>query len=283
MKHTSEELRDIAYRHRKRFLELFTRLGFGHVTSAFSWAEIATVLCYEIMDLPSKNVPSKYRLSKSSAEKFYDRMVISKGHGCGIIFPILEDVGLVSKAEIEASLQVGGDKSKVNKYFYPGFDFYGGSLGIGLGMAVGLAKGAKLGNEVWKTYCVVGDAECYEGSMWEAIHFATHHRLDNLVVIVDRNGLGVSDFTESMLRLEPFAEKWTASGWNVREIDGHDVRALFESMTEAKNACDEKPQCIIAHTKKGKGLSYLVDNPLMHGYIPTNGADIERAFRELEH
>ncbi len=272
MRHTIDELRNLTHRHRKRFLELFTRLGYGHITSAFSWAEIATVLYYEIMDLSSNE----------NKENSGDRMVVSKGHGCGILFPIFEDMGWVSKKEMESSLQVGGNKSKINKYFYPGFDFYGGSLGIGLGMAVGLAKGAKLNHEPWKTYCVVGDAECYEGSIWEAIHFAAHQRLDNLIVIVDRNELGVSDFTEHMLRLEPFADKWTASGWSVQEVDGHDIRALFDSMRVAKGACDGKPQCIIAHTKKGKGLSYLVDKPLMHGYMPTNDTDIERAFRELE-
>ena len=123
----------------------------------------------------------------------------------------------------------------------------------------------------------------YEGSMWEAIHFAAHQRLENLIVIVDRNELGVSDFTEHMLRLEPFADKWTASGWCVQEVDGHDIRALFDSMKVAKCPCDGKPQCIIAHTKKGKGLSYLVDKPLMHGYMPTSDTDIGRAFRELEY
>ena len=177
MKHTVRELQEISYRTRKRFLELFTRLGFGHVTSAFSWAEIAVVLYYEIMREKRENAQGGEA----------DRLVVSKGHGCGILFPIFEDLGYFSKEEMESFLQVGGYSSKLNSLFYPGFDFYGGSLGIGLPMAAGLAMGDKLSGRSCRTYCIVGDAECYEGSIWEGVHFASHNKLDNLVVILDRN------------------------------------------------------------------------------------------------
>ena len=270
MKHTAEELKEITYHNRKRFLELFTGLGYGHLPSSFSWAEIATVLYYEIMKLPDTE------LKQPS-----DRMVLSKGHGSGILFPIFEDMGYFTKEEMENTLRVGGETEKLRRLFTPGFDFYGGSLAIGLGMAAGLAKGDKLSEAPWKTYCIVGDAECYEGAIWEAAHFAGHQQLDNLIVIIDRNGLGCSDFTEHMLALEPFAEKWRSSNWDVHEIDGYDYNAIYQALHDASHEKHEKPQCIIAATKKGQGLDYVIDKPLMHGYMP-KGKEIERAFRELK-
>ena len=150
-------------------------------------------------------------------------------------------------------------------------------------MAVGLAKGDKLSSYPWKTYCIVGDAECYEGAVWEAIHFAAHHKLDNLIVIVDRNGLGCSDFTENMLRLEPFRDKWLSSGWDVYEVNGHDLKSIYDVLTLVSKSDNGKPQCIIANTKKGQGLDYTVDKPLMHGFMPHNEDEIERAFKELKY
>ena len=272
MKHTVNDLKNITLRNRKRFLELFTALGYGHLTSAFSWAEIATVLYYEVMKLSADGLPDKNS----------DRMVISKGHGAGMLFPIFENLGWFSKEEMQNILRPGGDSSKINKMFYPGFDFYGGSLGIGIGLAVGMAKGDKLSSSSKKTYCLVGDAECYEGSVWETINFAGHHELDNLIVIVDRNNLGCSDFTEHMLKLEPFRERWASFGWAVYETDGHDLQSLYDTFTLLSKDETTAPKCIIAHTKKGQGLDYIIDKPLMHGYIPKKPEDIARAFRELK-
>ena len=271
MKNSLETLASKSHQYRKRFLEIFTRLGYGHVTSAFSWTEIATVLYSEILENQGFIKP----------EKSKDKIVVSKGHGVGMLFPIFEDFGFFTKEEIDEIVKVGGSNEKLRKLFYPGFDFYGGSLGIGLGVASGLAKAAKVGNLPYKTYCLVGDAECYEGSIWESINFASHNKLDNLTVIVDRNNLGCSDFTEHMLALEPFTEKWRAFNWEVNEIDGHNLQEVYDSLFAAKNANNGKPQCIIAHTKKGQGLDYLIDKPLMHGFVP-KGAEIDRAFKELK-
>lgn len=271
MKHSAEELENKARAYRLRFLDIFTRLGFGHLTSAFSWAEVATVLYQEILRLPSEG------------ESFYrcDKMVVSKGHGAGILFPIFEDLGLLRPKELEECVRIGGSNERLRQLFYPGFDFYGGSLGIGIGVACGLAKGAKLAGEDWRTFCVLGDAECCEGSVWEAALFAGHQGLNNLVAIVDRNGLGCSDFTEHMLKLEPLADKWRDCGWNVWEIDGHDVRMVYAALKEATETGAGKPRCIIARTRKGQGLEYLTNRPLMHGYMPKDEAEIARAYREL--
>lgn len=272
MKHTIEELKNITFRNRTRFLELFTALGYGHLTSAFSWAEIATILYYEIMTLPVDGLP----------DDISDRMVISKGHGAGMLFPIFEDLGWFTKEQMENIIRPGGDSSKINKMFYPGFDFYGGSLGIGIGLAVGMAKGNKLSLSSKKTYCLVGDAECYEGSVWEAVNFAGHNKLNNLIVIVDRNNLGCSDFTEHMVKLEPFRERWESFGWEVHETNGHDLKALYDTFNVCVQSEHSAPKCIIAHTKKGQGLDYVIDKPLMHGFIPKKPEDIARAFRELK-
>ncbi len=270
MKHSAEFLREKAFEYRKRFLEIFTTLGFGHVTSAFSWAEIATVLYHEILELPPD-----YSVASEA-----DKVVVSKGHGAGMLFPVFEGTGLLRPGELEELVRIGGEKERIKKLFYPGFDFYGGSLGIGINLAAGLAKGAKLSGKPWNVFCIVGDAECYEGSVWEAILFAGHQQLDNLIVVVDRNMLACSDFTEKILKLEPFREKWEAFGWSVAEVDGHDVEDVYEALAQAVSGTEKKPHCIIANTKKGQGLDYLIDKPLMHGYMP-KGEDIERAFREL--
>lgn len=271
MRYSILELEKKTFQYRKRFLELFTEIGFGHITSAFSWAEIATVLYHEIMDLPPE----------SSDMSSYDKMVVSKGHGAGILYPIFEELGYFTKEEMKSMIQIGGNHSKLQQLFYPAFDFYGGSLGIGFGLAAGMAKGAKMNHERWKVYCILGDAECYEGSIWETMNFAGHQKLDNLIVIVDRNYLGCSDFTEHMVHMEPFKEKWISCNWDVYETDGHDIGALYDTMKEIKDHSHGRPQCIIAKTRKGQGLDYLVDKPLMHGYMP-KGDEINRAFRSLK-
>jgi len=271
MKYSIAELEKKVYQYRKRFLEIFTAIGFGHVTSAFSWAEIAAVLYNEIMVLPED-------MEKMDG---CDKMVVSKGHGAGILYPIFEDLGYFTEEEMKNMVCIGGSNRELRKFVYPGFDFYGGSLGMGLGLAAGLAKGYQMKNEPWRTYCILGDAECYEGSVWEAVNFAGHQKLERLTAIIDRNLLGCSDFTEHMLQMEPLKEKWMSCNWEVYEVDGHDISAVYSVLNEIISSPHEKPQCIIAKTKKGKGLEYLTDRPLMHGYMP-KGKDIEKAFEELK-
>ncbi len=268
MRYSVSELEGKAYNYRRRFLELFTNLGFGHVTSAFSWTEIATVLYNEIM-------------CGRAGELNSDKMVISKGHGAGMLFPIFEDLGYFSKEEMDATVSIGGRNSKLRRLFYPAFDFYGGSLGMGLGCACGLAKAAKLSRATWNVFCIVGDAECYEGSIWEAAAFGGFQNLDNLIVIIDRNRLGCSDFTERMLAMESMNEKWKAFNWDVTELDGHSITELYDVLKVKTAEKQGKPHCIIARTNKGQGLEYLIDKPLMHGYMP-KGQDIEKAFQSLK-
>lgn len=271
MQKQSASLIEKSYKMRKRYLEIFTDLGIGHVTSAFSTTEILVTLYYTIMRYQTDNAEWEDR----------DRFVLSKGHGAGMLFPIFEDLNFLPSDKLKESMQIGGDLSVLRSFFYPGFEFYGGSLGIGLGLACGLAKGARLNRRDWLTFCLVGDAECYEGAIWEAAMFAGHQHLNNLVAIVDRNYLGCSDFTENMLSLEPFADKWRACDWDTAEVDGHDCQAIYTVLRDIRSRHSKKPLCIIANTIKGHGLSYMENIPLMHGHIPS-GEETKRAFQELE-
>ncbi len=264
-------LEDKAFDYRKRFIELFTHMGFGHITSAFSWTEIATVLMNSIFDY-----------SKTPDGSFTDKIVVSKGHGAGMLFPVFEDKGLINKEAMMDSMSIGGSNLELRKLYYPGFDFYGGALAIGLGFAAGMAVSQKISSTPGHIYCIVGDAECNEGAIWEAVAFAAHNKLSNLIVIIDRNGLGCSDFTEHMLAMNPLAEKWAAFNWETTEINGHNVNEVYDALNQAVSSSDERPKCIVANTKKGKGLDYLIDKPLMHGYMP-KGEDIDKAYRELKH
>lgn len=267
-----EEMYELSYRMRKRFLDLFTRLGFGHVTSAFSLTEIIGALYMKTMN---------YRVNEPAWEEC-DRLVVSKGHGAGMLFPYFEEVGYFTPEEMDDMIRIGGSYERLQKLFYPGYEFYGGSLGHGLGLAAGMAMGAKLNRSPWYTYCILGDAECYEGSVWEAAIFAGQNGLNNLVVIVDRNVLGCSDFTENMLPLEPFAMKWEACDWDVASVDGHCYEDLVPVLQDSRHRRSARPLAIIARTVKGKGLEYLYDKPLMHGYMPKSESEIARAFKMLK-
>ncbi len=266
-----EMLYEMSYKARKRFIELFSNIGFGHITSAFSITEIVVALYSKIL---------RYNLNNPEWID-RDRFVISKGHGAGMLFPVYEQMGFFTKDEMDNIISIGGDFGELKKYFYPGFEFYGGSLGIGLGLAAGLATGAKLERKDWMTFCILGDAECNEGAVWEAILYAGHNRLNNLVAIVDRNSLGCSDFTENMLSLEPLKDKWIACNWDVESIDGHCYEEIIPLLEKTKSRRSGKPLCIIANTVKGKGLDYLYNKPLMHGYMP-KGDDVEKAFQSLK-
>lgn len=264
-----ENLYQKSYSIRKRFLDIFINLGYGHLTTAFSETEIMIALLEKVIRYDKQGKP-------------IDKFILSKGHGIGMAYPILEDMGILSKEDINAIVCKGGDITAIRDYVIPGFEFYGGSLGIGIGMATGLALGLKQNRSASVVYCLVGDAECYEGSVWEAILFAAHNRLNNLVVIVDRNFLGCSDFTENMCAFEPFAEKWRAFNWNVNEVNGHSYEDLLPALIDIHKKKTNKPTCIIADTVKGKGIDFISNIPLMHGYMPTKEDEITRSYAQLE-
>lgn len=254
-----------------KVLDMCVAADKGHVTTAFSCAEIVAVLYYAIMHLNPANPQWVDR----------DRFVMSKNHGSVMTYPIMADLGYFDKAELQTFMKDGTRLGGHSKLCLPGVEFAGGSLGIGLGVAVGMAYAAKMDRRTWNTYCLVGDAECYEGAIWEAAMLAGHLKLHNLIVIIDRNRLGVTGFTEDLLKLEPMKEKWEAFGWETRTVNGHSIHDLLQTFDEARTCISEKPLAIIANTTKGYGVDFMSDAPLYHG-IPPKHNDVASAYKQLE-
>ena len=195
-------------------LELCVKAGQGHVTSAFSAAEIVVSLYYSIMN---------YKVEDPNWDE-RDRFIMSKNHGSVITYPILQDVGFIDKDNEIVLMGDGSVFGAHSKDSVPGVEFSGGSLGIGLGVACGMAYAGKMKKSQSRYFTIVGDGECYEGSIWESLMFAGHNQLNNLVMFVDRNQMTVTDYTEHMLKLEPLRDKISAFGFETREIDGHNVK-----------------------------------------------------------
>lgn len=268
-KERKEHLIDKVYATKRKCLEMCVHAGSGHVTSAFSCAEIATALYYEVMD-------RREELPEQDKDHFF----MSKNHGSVITYPILADLGFIEEQELMTFLQPGSHLGPHAKTCVPGVEFAGGSLGIGLGVGAGFAYGQRMRGGRGHTFVLVGDGESYEGSIWEAVMFAGHQKLDNLVAIVDRNRLACTDFTEHMLGQEPTADKWRAFGWEVRETDGHDIEQVVETLHWAVKF-KGKPVCVIANTEKGHGIPFMCNNPFTHGEAP-KGEKIPLAFAALE-
>lgn len=249
-------------------LTMCVQAGAGHVTSALSCAEIVSLLYYEILRVKPQEPAWEGR----------DRFVMSKNHASVITYPILADLGFIAREEIFTFLQDGSLYGAHSKIAIPGVDFAGGSLGIGIGVACGMAYSAKCHHQDWLIFCVIGDGECYEGSVWEAALFAGGNHLDRLVVFLDRNKMCVTNFTEKLLPLEPLDEKWRAFGWEVRKADGHSLAGLREVTADLRRRKEKKPLLIIADTVKGHGIPFMENNVLMHGVAPKG----EKAARALK-
>lgn len=266
-----EELKMKTKQIKHKCLEMCVNAGIGHVTTAFSCAEIVAALYYRIMKIDITNPYWEDR----------DRFIMSKNHGSVITYPILADLGFIEKKSLTTFMQDGSNIGGHSKTCVSGVDFSGGSLGIGLGVACGLAYGARLSRKKYKTYVLVGDGECYEGSIWEAAMFAGSNKLNNLITILDRNGMACTDFTERMLTQESFKDKWKAFNWDVFEIDGHNMEEVVSTLEYAKKYKGTKPICIIAKTVKGHGIDFMSNNPLMHGVAP-KGDQIAAAFEQID-
>jgi len=271
MKYNVAQLKNKTAEIKHKCLEMCVNAGIGHVTTAFSCAEIVVCLYYNIMSFNPKGIDWEN----------HDRFIMSKNHGSVITYPILSDFGLIEEKDLFTFMQNGSTLGGHSKISIPGVDFSGGSLGIGLGVASGLAYGARLQNKPYHVYTLVGDGESYEGSIWEAAMFAAHNNLTNLTVIVDRNRMACTDFTEHMLELEPYEDKWKGFGWNTITINGHEIEQILNAFKKVESFNNNKPTCIIANTVKGNGIEFMSNNPLMHGVAP-KGEKAERAFKELE-
>lgn len=220
----------------------------GHYASAFSCAEIFAVLYYDTLNLRRGEPRWPGR----------DRFLLGKGHAAVGQYPLLTDWGFLDKSVLDEYTRLGnplGDHPDMTKV--PGVDFSSGSLGHNLSVGLGMALGARYAREPFDVYVLLGDGEQAEGQVWEAAMAASLHGVTNLIAIVDRNQYSLDGRTDDINALEPLTDKWAAFGWNVCEVDGHDVVALCELLRSIKNGEPTKPTVVIAHTVKGKGVSFM--------------------------
>jgi transketolase len=243
----------------------------SHIGSIFSIADILSVLYGSFLNIDSKNPRLKNR----------DRFILSKGHAGAGVYAVLAEKGFFPIQKLASHYKDGSDLSgHVSHKNIPGVELSTGSLGHGLSVGVGMAKAAKIDNLKHKVVVLLSDGECNEGSVWEAIMFANHHKLNNLVAIVDYNKLQSLASTEETLALEPFKDKWSSFGWNVVSINGHDHDQINKSLKNT-NSSKNKPSVIIANTVKGKGVSFMENKVLWH-YRSAQGEEYSAAMLELE-
>ena len=254
----NEELKSIAKQTRLEVFKFKTSSGSGHLASSLSCVDIVTSLYYD---------------KEVEFNPHEDYLIFSKAHGSPAVYPILADLGFYDKSELDKYCRPGGILKLHSDASIPGCHFVGGSLGNGIGYAAGLA----LGKRDKKVFVILGDAELYEGSVWETLIFIAHHNLKNVVLIIDRNKYGILGATEEMLKLESLKDKFDAFGFDTLEIDGHDFDDLRSSLTYQS----DKPVAIIAKTIKGKGVSYMEDKYEYHTIIPKSESDIKQGIEEL--
>ena len=263
--------KELARRVRRHALNM-THLGkSSHIGSILSMADIIAVLYGNVMKINSSNPNWSQR----------DRFILSKGHAGAGIYAVLAECGFFEVKKLDTHYQDGSDLSgHVSHKGVPGVEFSTGSLGHGLPVATGMAKAALLSKANHRVFVVMSDGECDEGSNWEAIMFAAHHKLKNLNVIVDYNKIQSLGSVADTLALEPFADKWTSFGWDVREVDGHDHIAIKTALSP-RSVKEKKPLCVLAHTTKGKGVSFMENSVLWH-YRTPQGKEYAAACQELD-
>jgi len=266
---TSEQL---AWKVRRHGIEM-THLSQGsHIGAILSVADIVAVLYNDVANVNPKNPKMSTR----------DRVILSKGHAGAAIYAALAEKGFFDVDILKTHYQNGSVLSgHVSHKGVPGVEFSTGSLGHGLSIGAGMAYAAKIDNKTHKVFVILGDGENNEGAVWEAALVANHFKLNNLVGIIDYNKMQSLDFVENTISLDSLAAKWKAFGWNVLEADGHNHDSLKEAFKLAENQ-NEKPTMIIAHTVKGKGISFMENEILWHYRFPHLGEEYDNSIKELE-
>lgn len=246
--------------------------GAGHYSSTFSCAELLAILYYDQMRLE----PGQPQWPE------WDRFVMSKGHAAIGLYPVLADLGFFDPSELDTYTRLGssyGDHPDMKKV--KGIDFSSGSLGHGLSIGVGMALAARMTQRDYRTYVMLGDGELSEGQIWEAANSAGHFGLQNLVAVVDRNGLSIDGHTEDIMTVEPMEDRFAAFGWEVQRIDGHDLNAVREAFARLPSGRNGRPQVIIADTVKGRGVAHMEMSLDWHvGNLV--GEDYDAVMAELE-
>ena len=260
----------LAKKIRLHALEMTHLGGSSHIGSILSIADILAVLYEEVLVFNPEE-PDLYNR---------DRFILSKGHSGAGVYAVLAEKNFFPISELKNHYSDGSIFSgHISHKGIPGVEFSTGSLGHGLSVSSGMALSAKLNREKHRIFCLMSDGECDEGSNWEAILFSSHHKLDNLVAIIDYNKLQSIFSPTQTLNLEPFKDKWESFGWNVHEVNGHDHNKLKETFNLSSSS--KAPNCIICHTIKGKGVSFMENNNLWH-YRSPQGEEYLKAKKELE-
>ena len=257
---------------RANILKMLCEAGSGHPGGSLSSIDIIAILYNKIMKHDPMNPLWNER----------DRFVLSKGHVCPALYAVLADCGYFEEKEL-MTLRKYGSILQGHPYMFktPGLDISSGSLGQGLSVSVGMALALKMNSGNNRVYCLMGDGELQEGQIWEAAMAAGHYKLNNLCGIVDYNRLQIDGKVEDVMDINPLADKWEAFKWNVIETDGHNLKDLEEAFMVSR-AYQSKPTVIIAHTVKGKGVSFMENKSEWHGVAP-NKQQLEVALTELEY
>ncbi|MFI5092229.1 MAG: transketolase [Candidatus Acidiferrales bacterium] len=264
-------LSELAKRIRQHCVRMTGKANASHIGSALSAADLLAAVYGKALRYDPRRPDWPDR----------DRFIMSKGHACTALYAVLAESGYFPIEKLETFYQNGSPLAgHVMHKDVPGVELSTGSLGHGLPVATGMAIAAKRDGRPSRIFCMVSDGECDEGSVWEAALFAPQHQLDNLVVIVDYNKIQSLGTVKEVIDLDPLADKWRAFRWAVRELDGHDLRAVEEAVMQVPYE-QGRPSCIVAHTIKGKGVSYM-ENKLLWHYRAPMGEDLTKALAELE-
>ena len=265
------ELQGLAKKIRRDIITMIGTAGSGHPGGSLSAVEILTALYFKVL----KHTPS----DPNWAER--DRFILSKGHAAPVLYATLAASGYLPEEElctlrkIDSRLQ-GHPECGLT----PGVEMSAGALGQGLSFGIGVTLAGRLNKKDYHAYVLLGDGECDEGQVWEAAMAAAHFKLDKLIAIVDHNGIQLDGWNKDIMNIEPLGQKWQSFGWNAIETDGHDVAQVIEALGKAKKTAGQ-PTVIIAHTVKGKGVSFMENNPDFHGKAP-NAEELKIALKELE-
>jgi len=264
------ELKKKAVEIRKDILKMLLQAGSGHTGGSLSMVEILISLYY-------------YKLRHKPADpkwKERDRFLLSKGHGAPALYAVLADRGYFPKADLAGLRKLGSKLQGHPQIGLPGVEISSGSLGQGLSIANGIAMGLKMDKIGSRIYCLMGDGETNEGQVWEAAMTGSHYKLDNVCAIIDHNKLQIDGFCCEIKDMGSFLHKWKDFGWHAMEADGHDIEAMMGALDEAEKV-KGKPTVIVAHTVKGKGVSFVENKVEWHGIAPKK-AEYEKAIAELD-
>nr|WP_302937586.1 transketolase [Megamonas funiformis] len=259
---------ELAKKIRQHAIVMTHRSHASHIGAILSVTDIVAVLYNDILNITPDNIHDKNR----------DRCILSKGHAGVSIYAALAEKGFFERKMLDNYYQNGSTLSGHVSHKNKGVEVSTGSLGHGLGIGCGMAYAGKLDNLTYNTYVILGDGECEEGSIWEAVLFASQYKLNNLIAIVDCNKQQAMGFCKDISKIYPIKQKWEAFGWNVQEIDGNNHEELKHALN---NLNREKPNCILANTIKGKGVSFM-ENQLLWHYRDPQGEFYEKAMKELE-